>query len=118
MILLRMDARKCTMDDATINTCTRRLLFFSDIEKFPSTDKQLDAYCRQVIVLMLSAKLSKKFDLPSTSSKIESLKCLRRYVHSCIEVSRSQGKFIRRFVRSYQRQLDKTCLRRNERQSK
>ncbi|XP_027198790.2 uncharacterized protein LOC113793023 [Dermatophagoides pteronyssinus] len=94
--LLAHDSHKCTVDQHTVDTCLRRLTFFSsEINHFPTTGKELDKYCKE---------------------KIESVKCLRHFVEGCLEPDKLQRSYFKRFVSNYQRQLDKICLRYTERQ--
>lgn len=47
--LLAHDSHKCTVDQHTVDTCLRRLTFFSsEINHFPTTGKELDKYCKYV----------------------------------------------------------------------
>lgn len=96
--LVRFDSNKCTINQEQLNTCVRKILFFSsEVDHFPSDDKQLDLYCKE---------------------KAESIQCLRQYVNTCLDVDKKQKKYFRRFVSSYKTQLDKTCLKHAERESK
>ncbi|KAH7640572.1 hypothetical protein DERF_000189 [Dermatophagoides farinae] len=93
--LLAHDSHKCTVDQHTVDTCLRRLTFFSEINHFPTNGKELDKYCKD---------------------KMESVKCLRHFVEGCLEPDKLQRSYFKKFVSNYQRQLDKICLRYTERQ--
>lgn len=97
IFLVRIESKKCTMDQDELNNCARHITFFSNERNhFPATNHQLDEYCKE---------------------KSESIQCLKRYVHSCLTVDKVQKRYVKKFVSNYRKQLDHTCLRRSERES-
>lgn len=98
IFLVRIEARKCHIDQEELDNCAKSITFFSvDRSHFPATNPQLDEYCKE---------------------KTASIQCLKRYAQSCLTIDKVQKRYIKKFVSNYRKQLDHTCLRRSERESK
>ena len=97
ILLVRIDSHKCIIDQDKLDSCAKGLTFFSIERKhFPSTNHQLDKYCK---------------------IKSESIQCLKQYVHSCLTMDEFQRQYVKKYVSNYRKQLDHTCLHITERES-
>lgn len=98
IFLVRIEARKCHIDQEELDSCAKSINFFSvERSHFPATNHQLDEYCKE---------------------KTSSIQCLKRYAQSCLTIDKVQKRYIKKFVSNFRKQLDHTCLRRSERESK
>ena len=97
--LVRIESHKCTISDTELDHCGETLGFFPNgvHAHLPETQQELDHYCKE---------------------RRHSVQCLKRYVHSCLEVDRDQKRLVKKYVSGYKKQLDDLCLHRIERQSK